>query len=168
MPHADSREPGRRGRTACADLSTDGRGRGYAHRMAPTPTPDQAVHLARLAQEERIETIRKLAQTRQELATEREEADRERANLEARIKERAQLIETKDVSAYNAAMAAGWTPEELRKIGFPEPEKKRRVRRRVAARAKQRKTAPDATEGGASESAEAASTGQKNGSSGNT
>lgn len=97
--------------------------------------------------------MRKLAQARQELATEREESDRERANLEARIKERAQLFEAADVKAYNAATTAGWTPDELRKIGFPEPEKKRRVRRRSAARSKQQKTTPDGADGTTSESA---------------
>lgn len=132
--------------------------------MATTPTPEEAVERARLAQDQRIETVRKLAQARQELATEREEADRERANLEARIKERAQLFEAADVKAYSAATTAGWTPEELRKIGFPEPEKKRRVRRRSTARSKQQKTAADSTESAASESAGPVPDEQANGS----
>lgn len=130
--------------------------------MATTPTPEEAVERARRAQDDRIETVRKLAHARQELATEREDADRERANLEARIKERAQQFEAADVKAYTAATAAGWTPEELRKIGFPEPEKKRRVRRRSAARSKQQKTAAAAPEDAASESAGTVPDGQVN------
>ena len=39
--------------------------------------------------------------------------------------------EREHVKAYNAAAAAGWTAEELRKIGFAEPDKKARVRRRA-------------------------------------
>ena len=94
-----------------------------------------------------------LAQTRQELTSERESADRERAELEARLRDRMREHEAADVKAFNAATAAGWTPDELRKIGFPEPEKKRRVRRRSTARSKQQKTTPDGADGTTPESA---------------
>ncbi|MFE7606554.1 hypothetical protein ACFU1Q_15470 [Brachybacterium paraconglomeratum] len=94
-----------------------------------------------------------LVQTRQELTSERESADRERAELEARLRERMREHEAADVKAFNAATAGGWTPDELRKIGFPEPEKKRRLRRRSAARSKQQKTTPDGADGTTSESA---------------
>lgn len=94
-----------------------------------------------------------LAQTRQELTNERESADRERAELEARLKDRMREHEAADVKAFSAATAAGWTPEELRKIGFPEPEKKRRVRRRSTARSKQQKNTPDSADGTTSENA---------------
>lgn len=132
--------------------------------MATTPSPEEAVERARRAQEQRIETVRVLAQRRQELTNERESADRERAELEARLKERMSEHEAADVKAFNAATAAGWTTEELRKIGFPEPEKKRRARRRSTARPKQQKTGPDSAEGGAAESAEPAPDEQTNGS----
>lgn len=121
--------------------------------MATTPTPEEAVERARRAQDQRIETVRVLAQTRQELTSERESADRERAELEARLRDRMREHEAADVKAFNAATAAGWTPDELRKIGFPEPEKKRRVRRRSAARSKQQRTKPDDADGTTSESA---------------
>lgn len=121
--------------------------------MATTPTPEEAVERARRAQDQRIETVRVLAQTRQELTSERESADRERAELEARLRDRMREHEAADVKAFNAATAAGWTPDELRKIGFPEPEKKRRVRRRSTARSKQQKTTPDGADGTTSESA---------------
>lgn len=121
--------------------------------MATTPTPEEAVERARRAQDQRIETVRVLAQTRQELTSERESADRERAELETRLRDRMREHEAANVKAFNAATAAGWTPDELRKIGFPEPEKKRRVRRRSAARSKQQRTTPDDADGTTSESA---------------
>ena len=37
-----------------------------------------------------------------------------------------------DAKAYLAAVRAGWSSDELRKIGFDEPEKKRRTRRKTA------------------------------------
>lgn len=129
--------------------------------MATTPTPEEAVERARRAQEKKIETVRLLAQSRQELTNERESADRERAELEGRLKEQMREYEAADVKAFGAATAAGWAPEELRKIGFAEPEKKRRVRRRSAARAKQQEPA----ERDAPESAGMASDVQENGSS---
>lgn len=97
--------------------------------MAKTPTPEEAVERARRAQDRRIESVRALAQARQELTDERESADRERAELEARLKERVRSFEAADMKAFNAATATGWTAEELRGIGFPEPDKKRRARR---------------------------------------
>lgn len=33
---------------------------------------------------------------------------------------------------YNAAQSAGWSTEELRKVGYGEPDKKVRVRKRQA------------------------------------
>lgn len=108
--------------------------------------------------------MRVLAQTRQDLIDERAAADRERAELEARLKERMREYEAADVKAFSAATASGWTPEELRKIGFAEPEKKRRVRSRSTARSKQQRTRPDPTEDSASESAEPVPDEQANGS----
>ncbi|UEJ84630.1 hypothetical protein Bra3105_18365 (plasmid) [Brachybacterium halotolerans subsp. kimchii] len=99
--------------------------------MATTPTPEEAVERARRSQDQRIETVRALAETRQALTDQRDTADRERADLEARLKDQLREHEAADVKAYGAATSAGWTPEELRKIGFPEPEKKRRARRRT-------------------------------------
>jgi len=41
-----------------------------------------------------------------------------------------------------AAIAGGWSTDELRKIGLAEPEKKARVRRRAAARRTQTSDTP--------------------------
>ena len=73
-----------------------------------------------------------VAEARQGLADVREETARELAELQAQLNERISEAERADVKAYNAAISAGWTPEELKKIGFTEPEKKARTRRRNA------------------------------------
>lgn len=39
--------------------------------------------------------------------------------------------ENEDARRYQAALTAGWTPEELKKVGFTEPAKKQRVTRRA-------------------------------------
>lgn len=143
-------------RPCCAGPSARGAGPGYARVMATTPTPEEAVERARRAQEQKIETVRVLAQTRQKLTTERDSADRERAELEARLKEQMRKHEAADIKAFTAATAAGWAPEELRKIGFAEPEKKRRVRRRSTAQSKQQKSTQTDTKRDPSEGAEMA------------
>src|SRR5690625_6841463 len=94
--------------------------------MARVPTPEEAVERARQAQEKRLKAIQSLAEARQHIVDVREETERERAELEARIAGRINDAERDDVRAYNAAVAAGWSTTELRKIGFPEPEKKKR------------------------------------------
>lgn len=37
-------------------------------------------------------------------------------------------------SQYSAAVSAGWSPDELRKIGYGEPDKKARTRKRATRR----------------------------------
>lgn len=102
--------------------------------MAKTPTPEEAIERAQRAQESRIESVRVLAVARQDVSDAREEADRQRAELEARLAQQISEAERADVAAYNAATGAGWSADELRKIGFSEPEKKARTRRRAARR----------------------------------
>ena len=67
----------------------------------------------------RMDSVRALVRSRQEL-------DDAKAVLRA--------AEDEDVRRWNAALAAGWTPEELRAAGLAEPEKKVRVRKRAARR----------------------------------
>jgi hypothetical protein len=100
--------------------------------MAQTLTPEEAVARAERAQAQRLDAIRTLAHARQAVTDVREQTERERAELEARIAEQIGAAERDDVKAYNAAVTAGWTDVELRKIGFAEPEKKARTRRRAA------------------------------------
>ena len=98
---------------------------------ANTVNVEEVVERARRVQEDRITAIRALAHARQSVVDVREETDRELSELRARIAQRVGDAEREDVKAYNAAAAAGWSPEELRKIGFAEPDKKARVRRRA-------------------------------------
>lgn len=113
--------------------------------MPTHPTVEEAVERARRVQDARIEAIRGLAQARQHLADVREEAAKKVADAEH-----------EDVRHYNAALAAGWTADELRKIGYAEPEKKTRARRRSTPRSPATATATtpephDAAAGPASE-----------------
>ncbi|MFC0456221.1 hypothetical protein ACFFGR_06595 [Arthrobacter liuii] len=105
--------------------------------MAKELSIEEAVERARRAQEDRITAIRAVAQARQKLADVREATAHELAELQAKIAGRVGEAEREDVRAYNAAVTAGWSPDELRKIGFSEPDKKARARRRAA-----RKTTP--------------------------
>lgn len=100
--------------------------------MAKELSIEEVVERARRAQEDRLNAIRTLAEARQGVTDVREETNRELAELQARIAQRVGDAEREDVKAYNAALSAGWSPEELRKIGFTEPDKKARARRRAA------------------------------------
>lgn len=95
----------------------------YAGDMANTPNVDEAVELARQAQEDRIEAVKKLAESRQTVE------DAKEALAEA---------EAEDLKAWNHAVGLGWPEAELKKIGFKEPEKKRRTKRQAPARGRSR------------------------------
>ena len=84
--------------------------------------------------------IRAVAEARQSVTDVREETDRELAEFQRRIADRVATAEREDVRAFNAALSAGWTVDELRKIGFGEPDKKVRTRRRAAKRDAPRQT----------------------------
>ena len=98
--------------------------------MAAELTVDEAVERAMRAQEARIESIRDLARARQSLADVKADAAQKLADLERENAERIGAAEREDVRLYSAATKAGWSADELRKIGFDEPEKQRRVARR--------------------------------------
>jgi len=98
--------------------------------MAAELTVDEAVERATRAQEARIESIRDLAKGRQSLADVKADAAQRLANLERENAERISAAEREDVRLYSAATKAGWTTDELRKIGFDQPAKQRRVMRR--------------------------------------
>lgn len=95
--------------------------------------------------------MRAVAEARQRLVDVQEETARELADLQARIAERVADAERDDVRAYNAAQSAGWSADELRKIGLPEPEKKARVRRRAARKPAASRTTPEPAETSADE-----------------
>lgn len=111
--------------------------------MAKEPTADEAIARARALQDDRLNAIRAVATARQAVADVREATAAELAELQARIAQRVADAEREDVRAYNAALAAGWTGDELRKIGFGEPDKKARVAKRAARRTRPAARAQD-------------------------
>ncbi len=86
--------------------------------MTTNLSPDAAAEAAQRLLNDRVDAVRTLAKARQQ-----------------RIDARAQLDEAEraDAIAYAAAQRAGWSTDELRKVGFEEPGRKapgrpRRVR----------------------------------------
>jgi len=98
--------------------------------MAKAVSPAEAVELARRANEARVEAIRLLAEKRQTVADARDEQQRRLDEVKRETDAQVADAERDDVRAYSAALASGWSADELRKIGFDEPDKKARVRRR--------------------------------------
>ena len=98
--------------------------------MATQPTAEQAIERAQRLQDERLTAVRTVAEAQQSLSDVRDETARELSDLQARIAERIAIAEREDLRAYSAALNAGWSSDELRKIGFAEPDKKARARRR--------------------------------------
>lgn len=100
--------------------------------MARTLSVEEAEARASQLQQERLSAIRGLAEARQNVVDMRANADRRRADLERELAGQINDAERADVQRYNAALSAGWTDAELRKIGFDEPDKKQRTRKRAA------------------------------------
>lgn len=73
---------------------------------------------ARELLDSRISSVRELVKARQHVHE---------------VREQISEAEMADVKAYRAALADGWTPDELRKLGLDEPDKPKRVRRRASA-----------------------------------
>lgn len=97
------------------------------------PTVDEAVDRATRAAQAKIESIRELAQARQALADIKTDAAQRVTELERDNAERIGAAEREDVRLYSAATKAGWSLDELHKIGFDQPAKVRRVARRKQA-----------------------------------
>ncbi|PCC27056.1 hypothetical protein CIK76_18860 [Glutamicibacter sp. BW80] len=102
--------------------------------MAKEPSVDEAVARAQALQNGKIQTIREVAESRQSLEDVKAEAAKELAEVEAKYRDRMAEAERADVKSFSAAVSAGWTVDELKKIGFPEPDKKARVRRKASTR----------------------------------
>lgn len=100
--------------------------------MAAELTVDEAVERATRAQDDKIAAIRDLAKGRQALADVKADAARKLADLERENAERISTAERDDVRLYGAATKAGWSADELRKIGFDAPTKSRRAARKRA------------------------------------
>lgn len=97
--------------------------------MTRIPSPDEVVERARRANDERIESVRALAHSRQAVADAAAEGSERVAAVQREVAESIAAAEARDVAAFDAALSAGWTAPELRKLGLNEPAKKARVAR---------------------------------------
>ena len=77
--------------------------------MATPPTPDTVEDAARALLDERMHAVRDLAGTRTALST-------HRASLTD--------LERADAAAYAAATRAGWSTDELKRLGFDAPTRR--------------------------------------------
>lgn len=98
--------------------------------MTTTLDPQKIENALRQRVESRMAAVRDLVATRQAVAE---------------AKEALKRAEDEDVRRWNAALTAGWTEDELRTAGLPEPEKKARVRRRAPRRTAQPASAVSAS-----------------------
>src|SRR5690348_13327542 len=80
-------------------------------RMTTSPDIEQR---ARALLDKRIDSVRTLVRTRQQLTE---------------LRGRLAAAERDDTQAYNAVLTDGWSADELRKLGLPAPEKKTRTRK---------------------------------------
>ncbi|MET2012983.1 hypothetical protein ABXJ56_15675 [Microbacterium chocolatum] len=102
--------------------------------MAKELSPEEAVERAQRAMDHRLASVRELAMSRQNVANVRAASAARLAQVEREEREKVDAAERDDVRAYSAAIDAGWTSAELRKIGFAEAGKKRTPRQRPARR----------------------------------
>lgn len=91
-------------------------------------------------QDDRINAIRALGEARQGLDEARAKGARRIADVEREVAATTSAAEREDVKKYNAALAAGWTADELKRIGYTEPEKTKRARRKSSTRRPAKKT----------------------------
>ncbi len=108
--------------------------------MANELNMDEIMERAARAQEGRLAAIQGVVEARQALTDEHTSTDKELAELQESIAKRLAAAEQNDLRAYSASISAGWTPDELKKIGFSEPEKMARARKRRSRRSSPRVT----------------------------
>lgn len=103
--------------------------------MSRVPSPEEVVRRAQLAHDARIESVRALAVARQSVSDAADAGVERLAAVQREVSEAVDAAELDDAKAYAAALGAGWTADELRRIGLAEPAKKKRVaqRRRTTA-----------------------------------
>lgn len=118
----------------CSGNLTQGVPHRYDGGMPKELSVEEAVDRARAAQDARVEAVRSLAIVRQALVDERTAAAERVAELERQNADAIGAAEREDAKAFASAVKAGWSEEELKKIGFPEPEKQARAKRRRATK----------------------------------
>ena len=100
--------------------------------MAKELNVEDVIERARQAQENRLTAIRGLAEAQQHVTDVREEAARKVTEIERETTRLIAEAERTHVREYTSAQRVGWSPEELKSLGFVEPDKKARVRKRTA------------------------------------
>ena len=103
--------------------------------MAKTLNPDEVVERARRAQEDRLTVVRGLAEAEQNVTETRKLAAERVAEAEREAKSLVADAERAHVREYQAATRAGWSADELKGLGFSEPEKTARTRKRAPKKA---------------------------------
>lgn len=94
-----------------------------------------------------MNAIRALAEARQALTQTQDDVAKRLAEVQRETAEQVAAAEHEDVRLYGAALAAGWSRDELRKIGFTEPAKRTRVRRSRTAAARRQASNAGAPDG---------------------
>lgn len=120
--------------------------------MAKELSPQDAIERAQRALDDRLTSVRELAESRQKLADVRAASAARIAEVELEEREKVAAAERDDARAYSATIDAGWTPAELRKIGFTVAAQKRAPRKRQARK-------PTSNEAAATPPADAAENG---------
>lgn len=120
--------------------------------MAKELSPQEAIERAQRALDDRLASVRALAESRQKLADVRDASAARIAEVEREEREKVAAAERDDARAYGATIDAGWTPAELRKIGFTEAAQKRAPRKRQTRKSTSSEAAAtppaDAAQGG--------------------
>lgn len=93
---------------------------------------NEVVERARRAQENRLAVIQGLAEAQQNVANVRADAADRIAKIEAEANALVADAERHHASEYQGAQRVGWSPDELKSLGFNEPDKNARTRKRAA------------------------------------
>jgi len=110
--------------------------------MTQIPSIEEALQRADEAIAKRMEYVREALEARQALIEIEEANERERTELEERIKARTKPAQQEDRKAYRGAVRAGWTEQELREIGLPEPGSTATPKRRPRRKPKPKSNTP--------------------------
>ena len=97
--------------------------------MAKPPTPAEALEAARRLQEDQLAAVKVLAEAQQRQEDVRAETEARIAEVQRAADEQRAAASRGLTQAFSAALKAGWTEADLRKIGYPNPEKRPTVTR---------------------------------------
>ena len=98
---------------------------------------NEVVERARRAQESRLAVIKGLAEAQQNVTKVRADAAEQIAKIEQETSALIAAAEREHVSEFQGAQRAGWSADELKSLGFTEPDKTARMRKRTARKSVQ-------------------------------